>query len=453
MVYDPYNPLPHQDEDSNAMLEFHNALLWADPGTGKTLTAMEAALRGGYKKLVVLCPPIAISMWVEELRKHMAPGYYAYARRLGMPPPKKHAAMNADAFITTYSLAEKHSRFIKDFISGRPNEGIERPKSALIMDEAHFIKNREAKRTKAILGPFSTGGDGTLAGEFTDVWQLTGTPITRYSDDLWTQLMCACPEIMAAHGAETYQKFLDKFCRVKYVQYTPRSPRRLVVAGNKNMDALQKLLADAGAIRRRLEDVVENLPAITHRVIDIPVTKVETVNALSPKEVKHLDNPNSGLSKVYRLLGMAKAEGVAKYVSEFGRRPVLVGYWHTTVREAIREELEKLNPNWVIEVVSGQTPPDKREEIRERFNAGEIDVLLGQMLAMSVSWNLQEACNHIIIAETIASPGVLDQFIARVYRRGQTGHVQVDYAVSNHGIDEALEYVRKTKASDTDRLI
>jgi hypothetical protein len=56
----------------------------------------------------------------------------------------------------------------------------------------------------------------------------------------------------------------------------------------------------------------------------------------------------------------------------------------------------------------------------QRFNAGEVPVLIGHPKSMSMGLNLQAACNTIIHLSPIYSADLTRQAVGRIHRRGQT---------------------------------
>lgn len=456
-------PAPHQVEDSDALLEYEHGFLWADPGTGKTLTAIEGFRKGGYRRMVVICPKIAVEMWHENLTTQLGMKYVQPIRSGRLPkrcltkdgrgrPP----IQMADALIVSEGVITNKNvqGIIRDFAlqcdirSKKPTD--EKEPCLLVVDESHYFKSVTAKRAQALHGVRSNLIGG-IAYYFTDVWQLTGTPITRHADDLFMQLHAYRKDILKHYNVETYQKFTDKFCVQKMKKFAPHMPARLVVTGSRNQQLLAQLLKDCRVIRRRLRDVIDGLPPLTERVIEVGYKNVENVHFKNPTDlIRELNKPDSHAAKVRRQLGIAKVHDIAEYILEHGDKPVLIGYWHTDVRMELIAALEE---HGTIAVISGSTGPKEREDIIAKFNMGLIDYLIGQIAAMGVAINLQGMCSHIVIAEVRESPSELEQFIARVYRRGQKRHVQVDHMVSNHDLDGAIRHIRLDKASTIKEVI
>lgn len=446
MYTSPYTPTWYQEEDSARMLEYQHALLWADPGTGKTITTLEAAREGGIEKLVVIAPKLALSMWSEEIQKHLGPHKRVVVLRTGGKPPRSWGVMSADAIVTTYGLAGKHGQMLRAYAAQAPTA------AALVLDEAHYLKTVTAKRTISIYGTGATGTQLGIASAFSDVWSLTGTPITRYPDDLYAQLRYARAGVLAHYGVGTYQKFVDKFCTVNVRRINGR--RITTVAGAKNTELLKRLLDDCFVIRRTLTDVVDDLPKLLSRIVDIDTSgKLPGVDISDLRAVERgLRDPESPYATVRAVLGRSKVAGIAQRTTQLGG-PILIGMWHRDAIDELVKALTGLHPRAVVVSVTGDTPDAERDMIQKRFNAGSIHYLVGQMQAMNVSWNLQGSCNTVLIGEEVESPAVVQQFYSRVYRKGQTRPVQLEYLRSEHVLDLAITRIRNKKGDIIDATI
>jgi len=454
----PYDPLPHQVEDSDNLLKYEVSYLWADAGTGKTVTAMEAIRKGGFEKVIVICPKLAMSMWAAELKDHLG----LTSKILRGKLRRGEGVYYADALVMSFGVARNLNRNTNGLnmyfqVGGYPADKPgnrtweDRYKTVVIIDEAHNLKSKDAKQSVAILGnKFDYQHPLCVTYGANAVWQLTGTPVTRYYDDLWTQLHAGRAEILEHYGVRSYDQFVNKFCRTKLVKYGRGQPRRVVV-GNTSHETMKKLLADCDVIQRRLSDVAADMPPITHRVVEpdyknVPAGGVGKLSA--PQLMAALSDENSELSSIRRKLGMAKVPAIVDYVKEYGMKPYLIGFWHIDVGNAFLEALD--DP--LVKMVSGATPTNERDLIREQFNGNQLNGIVGQMQAMNTSWNLQEASSHVIIAEELVSPAMLHQFYSRVYRRGQKNHVQVDHMTSLHQLDVALSNIRSIKAADNRKV-
>ena len=243
--------------------------------------------------------------------------------------------------------------------------------------------------------------------------------------------------------------FRSKFCVVQMKRYHPRAQPKLVVVASKNQEELNELVFDKiGALDRVLTKVKENMPPITYRNLVVPIERNAELDGylkgMTDEDIERaLTAETSGMSKAAHTLGLLKSAYVAEYVAE-QNHSVVVGFWHRAVGETIADYLHTQNIR--VDVVNGSTSAEKREVMRVAFNSGRLQVLVGQMGAMGTSWNLQEHGCHVVIAEDNFSPGVIKQFVHRVWRMGQKSHVQVDFLMADNPIDEAIARVRTRKA-------
>jgi len=448
-----YEPMPTQIEDRNKVLEYNHAILWAEAGTGKTITAIDAFKVGGYKKMIVIAPKIALTMWHNELRKHLGfkrvqvirGGRGAMFKQIA----KTLGGGGADAIVTTFDLcrnknvAELLRKFAFQF------DGV-----FCVLDEAQAAKTPDSGRTQAIYGTHQDG-QYTFLECVDDALIMSGDFVMAYSNDWFVHLKFARPEILKHYGVETYQKFMDKFCVVERKRHHPKQqvvkPRPV---GDRNTDTLIRLLKDCKVIQRTLAEVEPNLPPVTYRHVDVGVSKVPKVKVSGMTDeqfLSALQNPDSELAKIRRLLGLAKVDEFCEYAA--GQKPpLLIGAWHTDVVAAIKDALQEHQPNWVVREVTGATSTQDRDHIQEGFNIGTVDVIVGQIAAMNFSWNLQKVCKHVLFAEEIPSHGMHHQFMSRVVRKGQQHSVQVDQCNSQHEIDEVLQSIRFRKRATKEAM-
>lgn len=424
-----------QDEDAEKMASNGDLPNYSKAGTGKTLSTLEAFKRSGHKRGLVLCPQIALTMWENEIKEWVG----ADAQVL-----RKSQAIkgNPDFIVTTYDLA---GRGLRNILYEHFNEG------ALILDEAHYLRRHTSKRTAAVFGN-DTDGAGGLSERFDQIWSLTGNPVLRHHDDLWSQIAPLFPWVLEHYGSLEYDDFLRNFCRVKVKKYHERMQPKLAVVGSQNEPVINKILyKDIGAIRRleapELPDLIET--DLYPKLGVIPSEYAALVNKMSEDDLlKALISSDKddqyNMQQVWQAVALAKVSGSAEYIEECAHdAPVLIGVWHNSVGEAYQDTLRKHGLK--VERVYGATPHNKREEIRDKFNAGHIDVIVGQMQAMGVSWNLQEASNRVIVAQDHYSPGVIEQFYKRVYRTGQKRTTYLDFLTSQHPLDRAIAKMRRQR--------
>lgn len=443
------NLFPHQVAGAAFLSrEYGTKGLFFGMGTGKTLTSIYAARRVGVARMIVIAPPIALPMWQRECTDHMkdVPGGAPYDAKVQILKTGTTAIQaDADVVVVSYAIAAKRKDELKAWLH-------EVEPSILICDESHALKSVKAQRTKAILGNcgLADGADYT--------WLLTGTPITRWNDDMFPFLCRADLKGMRKLlGGATQEKFLLKFTIRQKRQFAgARFPVQMVV-GNRNTDILADFVYGGGhAIRVDLDEVFQDMPPLTTNRYDIKLdASAELRKALKEMEKhsiaeikKKLESKEPALATIRHDLGLAKVKAAAAEIAERveSGQNILVGAWHTDVIDELKRMLT--SKKYKVAVIDGRTSTTAREHITDEWNDGEIQVLVGQIAAMGVSLNLQQGGNQIIVVEEDWSPSVMDQFYARLWRYGQQKHVHVDILQSETKLDKALGRISSTKARE-----
>lgn len=443
-----YTLFPHQ-ETGAAFLAAQPGVrgLYFGMGTGKTVTALEAVTRVGAERdgsgVVIVAPPIALSMWHAE-----AVAYWGSDAIQILKTGKQPIDDGVYAIVVSYAIAAKRSEELREWLDG----GI------LICDESHALKNPSAKRTKAILGA------GSISTGASHTWLLTGTPVTRWNDDLFTFLTRADPQGMVERCGGARPN-LERF----QLRYTVRQQRQFpgarwpvqMVVGNQHTDELARWMYGGKlALRVDLDEVFKDMPALT---VNRYTIKLDTDAGLKAA-LKDLDKmtladieqkaraKDPALATIRRQLGVARVkESVKEIMERVGSgQNVLVGAWHTEVIDELIDQLRgrPLGDDVTLDAdhIDGRVIGSTRDRIVSDWNAGKIHVLVGQIGAMGVSLNLQQGGSQIVVVEEDWSPAIMDQFYARLWRFGQKKHVHVDILQDDTKLSKAVARIAGTKA-------
>ena len=451
--------LPHQIEDAAFLASRKFAGCFSGMGSGKTRTALEAARLVGASPLVIIAPPIALRMWAREAEDHLGLSTQIIKTGAAKIDPL------ADVLIMSYEIATKRVFELKGRAFDARTQHVLQTRgdlgarAALICDESHALKSTTAKRTRAILG------HGGLCSAFDHSWLLTGTPSTRWNDDLIPFLFRAAPETMKAKlGGLSIERFQLRYTIRKQKTFSgARFPVTMTI-GSRNTEELRDILytgENRVAVRRELADVWAAMPPITHNRYTISLSSSPELTAaladlrsMSRAQVEDkLAAKDPALSTMRRLIGLGKVAAAADVIAERAgdtAGAVLVGAWHTEVIDGLCAAVRAKGLR--CEILDGRTSLPRKAALEAAFNAGEIDVLVGQIGAMGVSLNLQRGGNCIIVVEEDWSPAIMDQFYARLYRMGQERHVHVDTLETETKIDEAIHKISREKARHHQKL-
>lgn len=179
-------PYPWQREGSLMVANVGKVLFADDPGTGKTITALlgiaERWMRGLLPEpILVCCPASVIDSWVEAAERWV-PHWRAVAWR---GPRRGNLVGTAHLYVTSYDTARN------DAPSGRKGPLNHLAPRSVVIDECHYIKTPDAKRSQAVR---------RIARDADAVIPMSGTPITHNAGNLWSSL---CAMDAAAWPSET----------------------------------------------------------------------------------------------------------------------------------------------------------------------------------------------------------------------------------------------------------
>ena len=431
--------MPHQITDAHFLAERAFAGCFNGMGSGKTLTSLEAAKILEPARILIIAPPIALPMWRDVSADWLDCPSQILATGKAVIGPEP-------ILVVSYEIATKR----KDELAEWAMSVVGDDPTILICDESHALKSTKAKRTKAILGRRG------LCESFDYNWMLTGTPVTRWNDDIMPFLMRAAPHLIKRYcGALTIDRFNLQFCIVQEKKFSGmRFPVKMTV-GSKNEKLLGEILSTV-ATRRTLADVWDAMPALTFTRYEVSLSNrseiasmLKALDKMTPAEIeKAMQSDDEALATVRRQIGMGMVKDAAEFIIERieSGLPVIVGAWHTDVIDALYEEVKSyMGMKFRPAIIDGRTSGARKEEITADWNDGKLDVIIGQIGAMGVSLNLQKGGNNIIVVEEDWSPSIMDQFYARLHRMGQEKAVHVDTLFADTPLNKALTTIANRK--------
>jgi SWI/SNF-related matrix-associated actin-dependent regulator 1 of chromatin subfamily A len=400
----------------------HRALLADGMGLGKSPQAIAACDAVGARRVAVICPAVARINWQRE-----------FDRWSKIP--------DRELFIESYDKVAQRGDAHSRIKAMQPD--------VLILDEAHYLKTRTSKRTKALYGQYCRG-DGLVAVA-ERVWLLTGTPAPNDVSEIYSHLKALWPELLPAPG--TYEAY------VKAYTVFESTPYGLKILGNKNIKELREKLKPI-MLRRRAEDVLKDLPAITWSDVAIEAEQVR-IDDTQPEVAELLealknDTPlpdSTAMASIRRLTGMAKAPAIARLLAEElatkAYDKVIVFAHHKAVIQHLEEALREFSPV----VITGETPPKVRQAAIDSFQASpRVRVFIGNIQAASTAITLT-AASQVVFAEASWTPADNAQAAKRAHRIGQTRPVMVRMISLAGSIDEAVTRVLARKSRLVSQLL
>ena len=372
---------PHQEVAKQFLLDKKRCILADAPRVGKTAPTAAAALHN--MPVLVVCPAVAKYVWAKAFAQlgHTATVISGKSAAATLAPiPGMVAVINYDIL--------SHVKALKGW-------------ATLVLDESHRVKTPTAKRTKAAI---------KLMKETPHVYALSGTPIPNRPIEIWPIL----------HGLGIYKRSWMEFaCRYAKAW---QSPWGLDVSGASNIPELREKLKP-WVLRRKRADVFTayQQPVVSLIELDLPVDKrekqfdadsISDLAANSPDVVLALE----GISEIMREAGELKAPHAAEFIrskiEQEPDEPLVVFAWHKSVVQILSDAL-KVSPAIPHLTVTGATSATQKQEAIESFQAGKIQVIIGNVSSMAEGVDLSRS-STVIFAESTWATSALEQASARV---------------------------------------
>lgn len=441
------DPMPHQQVVYEAVEEGFSSLLVADEmGVGKTLSGIGALeVKGAFPALVVVPPSLVINWQREFTRALPHRSVAAISGTTVGTVPGTDIVIVPDSVISAWTMTqepgERHPR-----ANGPLGT---HPWAALLVDEAHRLKNEKAQRSKAVVGISNRLQPGALR------IMLTGTPMMNRPNEL-VPLLAALGVLRPLFGSRA--QFLNRYCETDGYGN---------VIGARNAGELHRKLTESVMIRRLREQVL-HLPPKNRRIAPVEMSgehagryrKAED-NLVSFLRDRNGDEYNLSdrahaivlLNTLRGVAGdgkVAAAAALAESLLANGEQ-VFIAAIHKNVVNGLWKALQK---HGVVSIVGGMTAEAKQEAV-DAFQSGKARVLVGNIDAAGVGLTLT-AARHIIVAELPWTPGALQQVEDRLHRIGQTRPVTSTLLTAQWAkgsVDERLWSLIQTKASTIGAII
>lgn len=406
------NLYPFQKEGVDWLAKRAKVILGDEMGLGKTVQIIGLINRCiGIEKVLVVCPASLKLNWERELGKWLN-------RNLSIEvlsgSPKRGYKIESDIVIINYDILTRwESKLLAvdwDF---------------LVFDEAHYLKNAKALRSKIALKLKANR----------EVY-MSGTPMVNRPSELFN--------ILNKIGLFDNRKAFDiKYCDARLVSKFGR--RIWENKGASNLDELKQKLKPV-MLRRLKKQVLTELPDKIHQIIELTDCK-EVISGVVWYD--GLPKHDSVTPEVRREAGEAKIKPSIKHIIDVleEKDKLIVFAHHKTVIDGLSEGLEKFKPL----TITGATATSKRQSIVDKFQKNPIHrVIICNIQAAGVGLTLT-AADTVVFVELDWVPGNLKQAEDRAHRIGQKRNVLIQYLVAP-GVDATIGTALATKVKNMEAL-
>ena len=461
-------PYAHQHEAFVASCHTSVYALLMDMGTGKTKVVIDTIafnFEAGFINFVLgSAPKGVVANWVTEIDKHLPeriprkvvvwkPSLTKAKRKELMElyedsDELKILLMNVEAFSTKKGV-DVAEFFVKKF------------KVMMVVDESTTIKNRKAKRTKAICAV----GRGAVMRRI-----LTGSPVTKSPMDLYSQMEFLDPGIL---GFRSFYAFQGRYAIVQRRTLGSHSFNHVV--GFRRLDELTEKLQEH-SYRVRKEDCLD-LPDKVYMSRSVELTKEQSDAYVQMKHLAlaRLDNgelatTKNVLTQIMRLqqicLGhLTDDDGVVNELpsnrlsslldicDEIQGKAIIWATWTMDIR-SIGEALRDRYSVQSVALLHGETPDSERQQIVETFQDRQSDLrfLVGHPKTGGFGLTLT-AANTVIYYSNSYDLELRVQSEDRAHRIGQDNKVTYVDLLSPDTIDEKIVGALRSKIRIADQIL
>ena len=417
--------LPFQRAGIALMRERPACLLCDEQGLGKTVQAIGIInCDKTVRRVLVVCPATLKVNWRNELNRWLVRPLKVSVQNSG----EAWTGELVDVVIVNYDILGKFPEIFADRWD------------MLIADEAHFVKNRNAQRTKLLLGATRACDRERFPGvQARRRVFCTGTPILNKPIEIFPMLESLEP------GKWTFRDKI-RYCAGFQGKWG------WDFTGAAHLDELQERLRSSIMVRRLKRDVLTDLPAKRRQIIELPANgtaglcrdEIELYDG-SDEEMEYAradmalaaaaDDDEAyrqaadrlrkaaavaftRIAKVRHEIALAKAPKVVEHVRGIleETRKVVVFAHHLDLIEIMRAEFDA--DGFEPLVITGETPVDERQQIVTAFNTDpKHRALILGIRAAGVGLSVRASVE--VFAELDWVPGVIAQAEDRCHGIGR----------------------------------
>ena len=429
----------YQKQGVNFLVMAKRALLADDMGLGKTIQSIKAILELGTKKNLIVCPATLQWNWYYELERHF--GITAKVIQGTLKKRREQWLNYSDGFyIISYDLL-RHDI-----------EHIPLSWDSIIADEAVYLKNYNAKRTKAAMRLKS---NVKIA--------LSGMPIETKLEDFFSIFKWVRPEL-TIHRKDNRNNDVSVYSFQK--RYCVKNEFTKQIIGYKNLEELHTYTSPF-ILRREKNKVLTELPDkwYTDNVLILDSKERQAYRHIANQAVQWLQEQTGN---VWQNTGnMSKLQSLMQFVEN----PAGVGFdkLQNIKLEWLKETYDNYNDKIVVfvnylstvdllrkefqthYVIKGDVDNKLRVELVDEFNAAKRGIFI---LTDAGRFGLNiTGANVIVNYGYNFNPASIEQRENRLHRFGQQNKVHVLNPFIKDTIDEKIMNVARKRLKESQQFM
>jgi SWI/SNF-related matrix-associated actin-dependent regulator of chromatin subfamily A-like protein 1 len=430
--YDSRPPMDHQKIAVEKLLANNKFILADDMGLGKTTSAVIASLESKARKILIVCPASLKINWEREIRN--------YSDRKVLIVEGRKWGSTFDYYIINYDIIKNYHTTDKSEDSDDYKLLVNANFDLAIVDEAHYISNATANRTRLLNDVLET---------IPKVWLLTGTPMTSRPINYFNLL-----KIVESPLTLNWQSYVRRYC--KGYQFNVGNRKVWNTSGASNLDELRERTKNL--VLRRMKTDILDLPEkivtpvfveLTSKMYDEELEEFTRIST-DKKDNETISVTLNRLMKIRQLIAYEKIPFTCELIDkclEQGKKVIVLTNF-TMSLDMIHEKYKK---NSVT--LDGRMNKDKRQENVDRFQTDDkIKVFIGNIKAAGVGITLT-AAEVVIMNDLSFVPADHSQGEDRAYRYGQKNSVLVYYPVFENTVEKIIYNILQKKKNVIDQVM
>lgn len=433
--YSPYDhrpPMSHQKEAIEKLLANDRYILADDMGLGKTTSTVIASIESKAKKVLIVCPASLKINWQREIELY-SDDYTLIVEGKKWGSTFKYYIINYD-ILKNFHTTEKTEE--SDAYKIIMKEGFD----LAIIDEAHYISNPQAQRTKLL---------NDILAKIPKVWLLTGTPMTSRPINYYNLL-----KIVNSPLTLNWKSYVMRYC--KGYQFRVGGRKVWNTSGASNLDELRD--QTKAVVLRRMKTDILDLPEKIVSPIWLELKNTFYDDELSEflriseenKEKESITVTLNRLMKLRQLIAIEKVEHTCELIDRVLEqdKKVIVFTNFTMSLDMLHEKYKKKSV-----ILDGRMSKDRRQQSVDRFqNDSKIKIFIGNIKAAGVGITLTSA-DTVIMNDLSFVPADHSQAEDRAYRYGQKNSVLVYYPVFENTIEKTIYNILQKKKDIIDQVM
>lgn len=438
---------PFQLEGASWLAERRVALLADEMRLGKSPQTVRACDEIKAERILVVAPAVARINWAREFER------WSERKRAVQALLQLCDVPVAPVVTCSYEYATRETRKLK-----------REEWDVLVLDEVHFLKSVDARRSHAIFGR-----DG-LVRSAKRIWALSGTPAPNHAGEIWILLYTFGVTKLG------YEEWVSKYCATVRTGFG--NGYKIVGTKREKIPELKTMLASCMK-RRTMREVrpqiksplysqfvvepgsvegLVNLDAELHAVLEkqrsLLTSSLSREGMTDDEKLRMLEGLAGSVSTLRRYLGLQKVAPAFELVSEELKAKnyakIVIFCIHKDVARALEKRFRA--EGFGVATITGETDPATRQEAQDRFNSdSNVRVFIGNILAAGTNITLA-AARDILFVEQDWVPGNNAQAARRCAHLKNEDQISVRFLAVASALDESVTRTLARKTSELEKI-